>query len=438
MNYGRVFNNAKWIVVCKVMQSLLQLVVGMLCARFLGPSNYGLLKYAASVVAFVLPFMKLGFDATLVHELVENPRNESKIMGTSITLNLLSSLACIGAVGTFVSVINASEKEKIAVCLIFSISLLFAALEMIQYWFQYKLISKYSSVVMLCAYVVVTAYKIFLLAEEKSIYWFAVSNSVEYGVIAISLIFIYLKKGGKFSFSFDTAKSMLSKSKHYITASLMLVILQNTDHIMLTSIAGNAENGYYSAAITCVAVAEFVYTAIVDSFRPVILENKKNDSEEYKLNMARLYGITLYLAIAQSIAFTVFGKLIVSILYGEEYMASVKVLQILVWFFSFSIMGTVRNVWILAEQKQKYLWIINLSGALFNVVLNAFMIPVWGACGAAFASLLTQFFMNFVLGFILKPIRENNYLIFRGINPTFMIRESRNLISILKNKGKVS
>ena len=114
-------------------------------------------------------------------------------------------------------------------------------------------------------------------------------------------------------------------------------------------------------------------------------------------------------------------------------MASVPVLQILIWYFSFSIMGTVRNVWILAEQKQKYLWIINLSGAVLNVILNAFLIPAWGACGAAAASLVTQFVMNFVLGFIIKPIRENNRLLLKGIDPRFMIKESKNLLILLKD-----
>lgn len=436
MKYKSVFNNAKWIVICKIMQSLLQLIVGMLCARFLGPSNYGLINYAASVVAFVLPVMKLGFDATLVHELVEKPEREGEIIGTSLSLNIASSLVCMGGVAAFVSLFNRGESETIAVCILYSISLVFAALEMIQYWFQYKLMSKYSSIVMLGAYCAVTAYKIFLLVFSKSVYWFAFSNSLEFGVIAISLIIIYLKKGGVFSFSFKTAVELLNKSKHYILASLMLVVIQNTDHIMLTSISGTVENGFYSAAITCTTIAQFVYLAIVDSFRPLILENKKQNSADYGTNISRLYSITLYLALAQSLIFTVFAKMIIGLLYGEEYSASVPVLQILIWYFGFSVMGVVRNVWILAEQKQKYLWIINLSGALFNIVLNAFMIPYWGACGAAFASLLTQFFTNFVLGFIMKPIRENNRLLLTGLNPKFALKESRNMLILLKNSVK--
>ena len=58
MKLKSVFNNAKWIIVCKIIQSLLQLVVGMLCARYLGPSNYGTINYAAGLVAFFAPLMK--------------------------------------------------------------------------------------------------------------------------------------------------------------------------------------------------------------------------------------------------------------------------------------------------------------------------------------------------------------------------------------------
>ena len=130
MNYTKVFSNAKWLIACKVAQSLLQLVVGMLCARYLGPSNYGLINYAASVVAFVLPLMKLGLDSTLVYELIQQPEKEGEIVGTSLAMNLLSSFLCMGGVFAFVSVMNRGETETILVCVLYSLSLVFAAVEM--------------------------------------------------------------------------------------------------------------------------------------------------------------------------------------------------------------------------------------------------------------------------------------------------------------------
>ena len=435
MKEKQVFKNAKWIIICKIAQSILQFIVGMLCARYLGPSNYGLINYAASIVAFAMPLMKLGFDAILVYELVNEPDREGEIMGTSLILNTISGIICALGVTAVAAVMNFGETTTILVCALYSLSILFAAVEMIQYWFQYKLQSKYSSVTMLVSYVVVSAYKVYLLATQKSVYWFAVSHAIEYGLIGFILLLIFSKKGGqRFSFSRERAKNMLKRSKHYILAAMMVVIIQNTDHIMLTMIQGKIENGYYSAAITCVTIFQFVYVALVDSFRPMILSKKKENSEEYQRNISRLYGITLYAALIQCVAYVVAAKLIISVLYGQEYAGAVPVLRALIFYFVFSAMGLVRNVWILAEEKQKYLWVINLSGAVFNILLNMVLIPLWGAVGAAVASLFTQFFANFVLGFIFKPLRFNNTLMLRGLNPRYIFREMKAMVKELVKK----
>ncbi len=428
MEKKQVFNNAKWIIVCKVAQAILQLVIGMISARYFGPSNYGIITYAASIVAFALPIMRLGFDAILVYELIEDPEKEGEIMGSSMLFNIISSFLCILGVSAFVSLVNMGDRETIIVCVLYSISIIFSALEMMQYWFQYKLLSKYSSIIMLIAYFCVSAYKLLLLILKKNIYWFVLSYALEYMIVGVLLIVAYYKKGGgRLSVSFGRAKAMLHKSKHYILANMMNVVYHNTDHIMLTSMVSSAENGFYSAAVTAAGVAQFVFIAIIDSFRPLILLNKKENASEYNLNISRLYGIITYLSLLQNIVFTIFAPLIIKVLYGAAYAPSVAVLQIITWYRAFAFMGMIRNIWLLAEEKQKLLPKINLAGVVMNCVLNAVMIPYWGACGAALASFLTMFLMNFVLGFILKEVRENNKLILKGISPKFFVKEIKGI-----------
>ena len=159
MKSNKVINNAKWIVICRVIQSMLQLLIGMITARYLGPANYGLINYASSVVTFVLPLMQLGLQATLVHELIESPEREGEILGTSLLMELISSGACIILVASFVSVANRGEQQTILVTILYSTSLFFHALELMQCWFQRKLQSKYASIVMVCAYIIVSAYR---------------------------------------------------------------------------------------------------------------------------------------------------------------------------------------------------------------------------------------------------------------------------------------
>lgn len=289
---------------------------------------------------------------------------------------------------------------------------------------------------MLLAYLVVSVYKIFLLVTGKGVTWFAVSHAIEYGVIGVSLIAIYHKKGGqRLSFSWQRAQKMFSKGKHYILASLMVVVIQNTDHIMLSFMDSDAATGIYSAAVTCMVVCQFVYVAIVDSFRPAILSEKKNGNiESYEKDVSRLYSIILYLMLAQCVVFFIFAGIIVRVICGEQFAQSATVLRYLVFYYVFAGMGLVRNVWILAEGKQKYLWVINLSGALLNVALNAVLIPFMGANGAALASLATQCFANFILGFIIKPMRKNNELMLKGLNPKFLIKESKAIINQIKKR----
>ena len=190
---NKVLKNASWIIGCRIVQSVLGLFVGMLTARYLGPSNYGIINYAAAIVAFVTPIMQLGFRNTMVHEIINNPEREGKTVGTALIFNVMSAAACIIGIAIFVFVANKGEKETIIVCILYSLGLLFQAVEMIQYWFQAKFLSKYHSLVSIVAYIVVSAYKIYLLASGKYIYWCALSQALDFLIISVLLVLIYKK-----------------------------------------------------------------------------------------------------------------------------------------------------------------------------------------------------------------------------------------------------
>lgn len=413
-----VFKNASWIIGCKIVQSLLNLVIGLITARYLGPSNYGVISYVASVVAFAMPIMQLGLRHTIVKEFVRSPEREGVILGTSLMLNIVSAVFCMAGSISFVMFVNAGETETIIVCALYSLTLLFNATEMTQYWFQSKLLSKYPSIAALVAYVVVSLYKIYLLVTGKSVVWFAFSNVIDYFLISVILIVIYKKVGGqRLHVNWRVGKDLLSSSKYYIIPSLMVVIFQNTDRIMIKLMIGETETGFYSAAITCIGISAFVFSAILDSARPVILGEKERDAVLYEKRVVQLYSIITCVSLAQSVGMTVLAKPLVFLLYGADYSKTAGILAVAVWYNTFGHYGSVRNIWILAEGKQKYLTGINVAGALANVVLNFVLIPICGAVGAAIASVITQFFTNVIIGFIFKPIRRNNYLMIKGLNP---------------------
>ena len=414
--------NASWIVGCKIVQAVLSLIVGMQTARYLGPSNYGLISYAASVTAFFIPIMQLGLRSTLVQELISNPEKEGQTLGTALVMNLISALACIAGIAAFTAVANRGERDTIIICTLYATNLIFQALEMIQYWFQAKLISKYTAIISVASYTVASVYKIYLLIRQKSVYWFAISQAIDYAIIAVCLIIIYLRKDTqKLAFSPKRGMEMFRTSKYYIVSSMMVTIFGHTDSIMLKLMLGESATGFYTAAVTCAGCTSFVFGAIIDSMRPAILESRKTSQTEFEQQMKQLVSVVVWIALAQSVAFTILSKWIVVFLYGEAYGEAANALRIVTWYSAFSYLGAVRNIWILAEYRHKYLWIVNLSGALGNVLLNALLIPILGVQGAALASVLTQLLTNVGMGFLIPAFRPYNSLLLGGMNPRYCI-----------------
>ncbi len=417
-NYKKVFKNMSWILICRIAQSAIALIINMISARYLGPSNFGLLNYASSIIAFISPLARLGLRSVLVEEIVSHPEREGQTIGTSLIMSLASSFLCIIGCTAFVSVANVGETDTMIVCVLYSISLIFEMIEMIQYWFHAKLRSNYVAVTSLVAYVLTAIYKIFLLISNKSIYWFAVSNSLDFLIISLALLITYKCLGGqRLSFSFSRGKQLFSRSKHYILSSMMITIFAQTDKIMIKMMIGNAENGFYSTAVSCASMTAFVFVALIDSFAPMIYESKKKDYKAFENNITVLYRIIIYSALFQSAVFTILAKPIVFILYGAEYAPAASLLQVVTWYTTFSYLGSARSIWVLAENKHQYLWVINLSGALLNVVGNYSLIPVLGACGAAIASIVTQFFVNVGINFIFKPMKPTAKLMILALNP---------------------
>lgn len=429
MMHNKNIANAGWIIGGKVVQSLLGIVISMLTARYLGPSNFGLINYAAAIVAFIAPVATLGLSHVIVQEIVYSPETEGEILGSSIAMSFVSGVVCIFGVVFFSVITNPDDPEAVFVCGLYSLLLLSKSLELIQYWFQAKLISKYTAIVSVIAYVIISLYKAILLITKQGVYWFAVSNAIDHLVIGITLLAVYNRKcSQKLQFSFACARRLFAKSKYFIVSSMMVTIFAQTDKIMLRFMIDDAATGIYSAASSCVGMTSFVFAAIIDSMRPTIVAHKKKTSPFYEINICRLYSTIIYMALLQSLAMTLLASPIISILYGSAFSASASALRIVVWHTTFSYIGAVRNVWILAEGKQQYLWIINLCGALTNIVLNVFMIRIWGVDGAALASVITQMFTNFIVGLFIKPIRYNNWLILKSLHPRYLTDVAKSVL----------
>ena len=278
---GKIVKNATWLIACKVVQSLLSFVIGTLSARYLGPGNYGIIDYAAAIVSFMVPVVQLGLRSTLVHEIIAAPDSEGKTLGTSLFMSTATSFLGIFGVIAFTAIANPNDPETMLVCALYSISLVFQATEILQYWFQAKLLSKYIAITSLAAYVVVSAYRCFLLITQKSVYWFAFSQALDYLLISASLYGIYRRiSKQRLTVSFPLAKQLFKRSRYYIVSGIMVTFFSLTDRVMITLMLGKEANGYYSAAVSCAALSQFVFAAIVDKATDTLMAGVESSCAE--------------------------------------------------------------------------------------------------------------------------------------------------------------
>lgn len=413
MLFNKNVKNASWIIGEQIFQMVLSLVVGILSARYLGPSNYGSLNYTASFVSFFSAIATLGMEGVVIKKMIANPDKEGEYLGSCILYRFISSFLSSIAILIIIAILNPGDTTKLVLAALQTIQLIFQAFYILNAWFQRYLNSKYISMAKMVACVIVYSYKVYLLVTAKSIEWFAFSNSLSYIIIGIVLYLFYKKEKGQIlKINFKAGNDVLKDSYHFIISGLMVAIYGQIDKIMIGKMMTDADVGYYTTAAALCAMWIFVPNAIINSFRPTIMEYKeKNMEKEYLKKLKQLYSFLIWLCIFVSVCVFALGGIAIKILYGSPYLPASAPLKILIWSELFSVMGTARGIWILCENKNRYVKYYLCIGAVVNIVLNAVMIPLCGVEGAAFATLITQIVTCVIAPMFYKETRTHSKIL---------------------------
>lgn len=409
---NKVLRNSSWLVGERVFQMLVTLIIGSLTARYLGPSNYGVINYVASFISIFAVFAALGIDSILIRELVADPENEGTYVGTTLLLKMIAGLLCLIASNIFMMLY---EKDSIIIVLVNfmqSISLVFKCYDVFDYYFQAHLSSKFSVITKSLASIIVAIWKVYLLVTKASVVFFGLSVTIEAGVCLLVLYLLYKKNNGpKLKFDKEVAKKLLKSGYHFIFASLMIILYTRMDKIMIGSFLSEKEVGLYSAASAISEMWLFVPLALINSLQPVILELKAKGDKLYHEKIKEMYFIVFYGSVLMCLGITLFSKYITLILYGPEYLSSQKLLVILIWGGLFAVMGSARGVWIVAEDLNRYSKYYTFIGCFINLILNYVLINTLGLIGATIATLVAQIVVCLIAPLFFSKTRESVYQI---------------------------
>ena len=401
-------SNSGWLIGEKIFQMMFSLVIGAMTARYLGPTNYGVINYAMSYIVIFSVICSLGLDSLVITEIIKDPKKSGEVMGTVMVMRLVTSIVSIGVLFIFIRTIDPDNTTLQWVCLLQSLSLIFRMYEIIDLWFQSKLKSKYTVIAKSTATLLVGVWKVILIINKASVEWFALSVTIEAVVCFIFLGVLYFKnRENKFVFKMDISKKLIKQSYHLLLASLMVVIYTRIDKIMLGIYMSEESVGIYSAAVTISDMWIFIPLAIINSARPIIIESREIDKETYEKRITQVYSVVIYMGVFASIMISIFGKLAITILFGKDYISAVVPLLIIVWGSIFSILGAAREVWIICENYNKYLKYFAGIGAGMNIILNLLLIKPFGMVGVSVATLIAQLSVAIIAPIFFKEIRPS-------------------------------
>ena len=416
--------NTSYMFAEQILRIFAGLFVGIYVTRYLGPEQFGIYSYATAFVALFGAIARLGLDSIVVRELVNHPEERDVYLGTAFWLKLVGAFIMLGFLAIAVQFFSNDATTNLYIFIIAS-GLIFQSFDVIDFYFQSKVLVKYVSITKLIQLGLSSLLKLYFIFIQADLFWFVMVSLVDQITLASSLVFVYWRQ--KISsffgfFNFDVAKMLLINSWPLILSCLAISFYMRIDQVMIKEMLGEQEVGLYSAAVRLSEAWYFVPVIIATSLFPAIINAKKISQELFNKRLRRLYFIMIYFAVGVALPVTFMAEWIVTTLYGANYKDAGIVLSIHIWAGVFVGLGVVNGQWFLAEGLQKIATVNVLIGVITNVFLNYLLIPIYGITGVAFATLASYGVAAYLALLLHRKTRKRFYHITWAVLPGWTIK----------------
>lgn len=389
--FRRYFANTGWMFVGQLVALVMSFFIGAWLARYLGPENYGVLSYAVAFVGLFAFMADLGAGGILSRELVKFPEKRDELMGTVFRLKLIGgALAMVLATGAAI-IIEMNPLTRLLI-IVFSISSILQVLNVISIYFQAKVEAKNNVLAQVIATAISSILKIAVILSGKGVIWIIVIFLLDTVWQGLCFVLSYRSKGLKISdwrFKGSLAKKIWQSSWPLMLASAASYIYLRIDQVMIGHMFGILEVGLYAAAVKMVEVWYFIPGIIAASLFPAIVNAKKTGIIVYRQRLKNYYKLTVVIAVLIALPISLFASPLISWLFGVKFLAAAGVLRIYAWSTIGLFLGAAAGQYLMAEDKVKTIFIINIFAMIVNIGLNILFIPLFGLTGAAWATLIS-------------------------------------------------
>lgn len=379
-------------------------------SRVLMATGNGKVATASAVVAYFNMFASLGIPTYGIRACAKVRDDKKALSKTAQELIIINSItmliSCVVFAFTVILVPEfAAEKELylingIGLALnVFAVTWLYNALEQYAYITVINMITKLFSLILM-----------FLLIkrpEDYVIYGgitvFASSASYVFNFI-YARKFITLKKIGKYNF-----RVHMTPIFKFFAMSAAISVYTNLDVVMLQFMQGDAEVGYYNAAIK----VKTILVTLITSLGTVLLPRlsyyvKKEKTEDFYRMIGKAVNFVVVAGLPLTIYFMLYASESIQFLAGDGYQGAVLPMIILMPTVLLIGMSNITGIQILTPQNQEQKVLNSIvCGAVADFLLNLVLIPKMASSGAALATVIAELVVLLVQCVYLKEILKD-------------------------------
>lgn len=395
--------NSGWLILDKVVRALLGLLVGAWVARYLGPSEYGLLAYVLAYVALFQAVASLGADSIIVRDIAQRPEAASTTLATALALRLALGVTCWAVMIATAGLTSNGDPRVMLLAALAGGVLVFQAGDVVDLWFQSQSQSRRTVLAKLTTYLLSSGVKVALILHQAPLAAFALVITVEAAGSALALWIAYrrLPTARPWQPRAASARALLHEAWPLMLSGLAIMVYMRVDQILIQQFLGTRELGLYAAILPISQFWQVLPLSIAVSLAPSIARMRVSDPEKYLASMVHVFRAFFYAGLACAVLTAAASVLLVEMLFGSAYRDSAPVLAIHAFSNVFLFLGVAHGLWLTNERRFAVrLWGTLLAG-LSTVGLNLLLLPRVGLVGAACASVVAQFVAAFAINALL-------------------------------------
>ncbi|HYN55491.1 MAG TPA: oligosaccharide flippase family protein, partial [Methylotenera sp.] len=188
--FRRYFSNTSWMFGEQILRMIAGLLVGIWVARYLGPEQFGIFSYAIAFVSIFGVLAKLGLDGIMVRNLVTDPQKRDIYLGTAFWLKLFGAFITLGIMA-FATLFTSNDHTTNLYIFIIASGIIFQSFEVVDFYFQSQVLSKFVSTCKIIQLVISSIAKIYLVITGADLFWFVVVTLIDQVTLALTLYIAY-------------------------------------------------------------------------------------------------------------------------------------------------------------------------------------------------------------------------------------------------------